>query len=351
MPEHIQDTIPGRIRIIRDTINPETRFFSGSTSSDSIKIQVSPADSALSKKRKDLINSTLLQQGGIVKQDYDTISVCVRNPVADVTFNNPSFVLNSIDQHCLNRFPYLFTSNNLRINSEKKAILEKHLRAGEMMPVQMFHENWVFGILIFVLLFFSVVQSTTKSFFPAINRFFLFRGTSEEGIRDIMGIFQWQTTILNLSSFMLIALFCSFAAFHFDVVPYGITGFIAWLIVLGIIIVSVTIRHFICFLTGEFSNQRAVFHDYLHTVYQSYRFGASFIFILLIMMLYTRIMPDRSYFIIGAVLVGIVFVIRILRLFIIFINRNISIFYLILYLCALEILPVLIAIKYFSGLT
>ena len=42
--------------------------------------------------------------------------------------------------------------------------------------------------------------------------------------------------------------------------------------------------------------------------------------------------------------------IRVIRLLIIFLNRNISIFYLILYLCALEILPVLIVVKYFTGL-
>jgi hypothetical protein len=44
------------------------------------------------------------------------------------------------------------------------------------------------------------------------------------------------------------------------------------------------------------------------------------------------------------------YLIRVIRLIIIFLNRNISIFYLILYLCALEILPVLIVIKYFTGL-
>jgi len=41
---------------------------------------------------------------------------------------------------------------------------------------------------------------------------------------------------------------------------------------------------------------------------------------------------------------------RIIKLFSIFLNRNISILYLILYLCALELLPVVVLIKYFAGL-
>ncbi len=52
----------------------------------------------------------------------------------------------------------------------------------------------------------------------------------------------------------------------------------------------------------------------------------------------------------GIIVLGILYLIRVLRLFVIFINRNISILYLILYLCALEILPILISVKYISGL-
>ncbi|HUX96069.1 MAG TPA: DUF4271 domain-containing protein [Bacteroidales bacterium] len=354
LPEYIQDSLPRRINIIQDTLNSGPDSLSAGSNPDTLKTERKLIDSVLTNNKKTESNAIVSKQVGIVtstgNEPYDTTSVCIRNSVADVTFHNPDFVLSSIDQRYLNQFPYRFTENNLRIKSERKALLEMHLRSGEIMPEQMFHDNWVFGILIFALIFFSVVQSTTKSFSPAITRFFLFRGTNEEGTRDMMGIFQWQTTILNLSSFMVIALYSCFAASYFHIIPDGITYFLAWLIALGVIIVSVTLRHIVCFFTGLLSNQRAVFHDYVHTVYQSYRFGAFFIFILVIMMLYTSILPDGSYFLLGAFIIGILLIIRILRLFMLFINRNTSIFYLILYLCALEILPVLITIKYFSGL-
>jgi hypothetical protein len=134
-------------------------------------------------------------------------------------------------------------------------------------------------------------------------------------------------------------------------IPRGIPGFVVWLIISGVIIISLTLRHIVCVGTGTLSGQNEVFLDYLQTVYQFYRFGAVFLFFLVIMMAYTSLLPDKSYFIIGAIVLAVMYFLRIFRLFIIFINRNISIFYLILYLCALEILPVLISIKYFSGLT
>ena len=57
-----------------------------------------------------------------------------------------------------------------------------------------------------------------------------------------------------------------------------------------------------------------------------------------------------STLIAGIIIIGLMYLIRVVRLLIIFLNRNISIFYLILYLCALEILPGLIIVKYFTGL-
>jgi hypothetical protein len=123
-----------------------------------------------------------------------------------------------------------------------------------------------------------------------------------------------------------------------------------WLICLIIIIISITIRHIVCAITGNISGANDVFKEYLVGIYQSYRFSALFLFVLIILILYTTILPVTASFLIGGIILGIIYLIRVLRLILIFINRNISIFYLILYLCALEILPALIFVKYFRGL-
>ena len=194
LPEYIQDSLPGRINIIRDTLNSGKDTLYAGSNPDTLQTEGSLKDTIPANNRQSATNAYVAKEGATepekVKQPYDTTSVCSRNSVADVTFHNPGYVLNSIDQRFLNQFPYQFTENNLRIKSERKALLQMHLKPGEIMPEQRFHENWVFGILIFALIFFSVVQSAAKSFSPAITRFFLFRGTNEEGTRDMMGIFQ-----------------------------------------------------------------------------------------------------------------------------------------------------------------
>jgi hypothetical protein len=133
-------------------------------------------------------------------------------------------------------------------------------------------------------------------------------------------------------------------------VPAGINGILFWLICVGVVITAVFLRHIVCSITGSISGEKDVFRNYLLGVYQSYRFSALFLFTLVILMSYTRILPARECFVAGIVVLGIIYLIRVFRLVRIFLNRNISIFYLILYLCALEFLPVVISVKYFTGL-
>jgi hypothetical protein len=280
----------------------------------------------------------------------DTSSVCRRNPIADITYTNPDYIIRELDPMPANSFPYLFTERTSRINAEKKAVILQHLKDGKDLPPKLFHDDWIIGILLLAILLFSVARTSLKSFIPDISRFFFFRGTNEEGSRDLLGIFQWKSTLLNFSSFLIIGIYAYFAASYYRIFPWELPDFINWLICFGVIVIALTLRHITCFITGLFSGESSVFLDYLHTVYQSYRFASVFLFILAIMMAYTSLLEIRFYFLTGVIVLSILYLIRIFRLLIIFINRNISIFYLILYLCALEILPVSITIKYFSGL-
>ena len=353
-PENYQDTASIRIINYQDTLKSGKDTLSAPSDTSKISSDKIQHDSVrLTNSR----HSALTNPGKIevpVSNTQiiasDTSSVCRRNPVADVTFYNPDYVLREADPVFLTSFPYQFTGNLIRIRAERKASVEKHLREGIVLPRRLFHQDWVIGILLLSIMLFTVVQAASKNFLSGTTRFFLFRGTNEEGSRDLIGMFQWQSTLLNLSSFMIISVYACFTALYYEVIPNGIHDFAAWAIVLGFIIVSVTLRHIVCTITGIMSDQRSLFHDYLHTVYQSYRFGAIFLFILVILMSYTELLADKSYFFIGPSILLMLYLIRIFRLFLIFINRNISIFYLILYLCALEFLPVLITIKYFSGL-
>jgi hypothetical protein len=331
----LQDTIPGKINVNQDSVLSK---------SDSIPVlkNIKVKDSSIQKPATSLIiNGTSLT---------DTVSLCRRNGITDITFYDSTNFILKRESGSINRFPFLFTEKNRQLQAETKAILVKHLKPGQELPVRPLHDNWIIGIVLLSAFLYSIIRNTSKSMLPGVTRFFLFRGINDPASRDIGGLFHWQSTILNLISFLVIALFACFAAFSFDIIPTGISGFYFWLISLGLIISAVTLRHIVCFITGNASGEKEVFREYILGIYQAYRFSALFLFVIVILIAYTSLLPVKAAAISGFIVIGVMYMIRVFRLLIIFINRNISIFYLILYLCALEILPVLISVKYFSGL-
>lgn len=280
----------------------------------------------------------------------DTVSVCTRNAISDITFYDSTNFVRQIIPQPVNRFPYEFTEKNRDKELKAKSVLVQHLRTGVEIPEQPLHGDWIILVILVSAFLFSVVRSVSKSFIPDLTRFFLFRGINDPSSRDIGGIFMWQSTILNLISFGVIALFFSLLASFYNIIPSGTSVFSAWVVSLGIIIAAVTLRHIVCLITGNISDTREVFREYLVGVYQSYRYGSLILFIVIVLISYTIFAPVKSFIFIGLFALCLMYLIRVIRLFVIFINRNISIFYLILYLCALEILPVVISVKFFTGL-
>lgn len=295
-------------------------------------------------------HSQLTTAGPSIPIVEDTISVCSRNSIADVTFYDSTNFISTINPGIANRFLFDIAEKTQIKKDEARATLVKQLRPGEKIPVQPLHYDWIILIIVLTAFLYSLIRSTSKRIIPGIFRFFLFRGINDPASRDTGGLFHWQSTMLNLISFLMISLFCYFIAAFYDFIPTGISGITFWLISLGIIITAVTLRHIVCVITGSLSGQRDVFREYLVGIYQSYRLSAIVLFIIIILLSYTVLIPVKVYFVSGITTLGLMYLIRVIRLLKIFINRNISIFYLILYLCALEILPVLIIVKYFTGL-
>jgi len=285
-------------------------------------------------------------------QDFqlDTTIVCSRNPVADVTFYDSANVIITIVPGAVKEFPYIFIEKNQIREAEAKAILVKQLRPGQIIPRKPLHDDWIIIIILVGAFLYSLIRTTSKSVLPEISRFFLFRGITDSTSRDMGGVFHWQSTILNLVSFMIIGLFAYCIADINNFVPSGISGLTMWLIFTGIIIMAIFLRHVTCYIAGSISGKREEFNEYIIGIYQSYRYGALVIFIIVILLIYTTLFPQRTCVFSGVLTLAMMYLLRITRLLLIFMKRNISIFYLILYLCALEILPVLISVKYFTGL-
>lgn len=280
----------------------------------------------------------------------DTTSVCSRNRIADVTFSDSLGLARNLQPFPKGQFPFNYAENTGTVSNDHTVTIIPPLKEGESLPEKPLHHDWIIGIIFLSAFLWLVVRTTTRSMFTELTRFLLFRSVNESSSRDTGSLFYWQSTILNFVSFLIIGLFGYCLAAYYDFIPEGIKPFLFMLLSLGIVIFSITSLHFICLTAGNLSSETEAFNEYLMTIYQSYRFSSIPIFVILVCLVYTVILPPQVYFVAGVIVLIIFYLYRITRLLSIFTRRNISILYLILYLCALEILPVLILLKYTTGL-
>jgi hypothetical protein len=307
--------------------------------------------SSISNQPKDSVRHRPLPVRQVIAVDKsDTISVCARNNISDVTFYDLNSFIFRIGHGTYKKFPYVFIDKARKQQAEDKTFLMKSLKEGALLTPQPLHADWIILIIVLAATLFTIVKKSMGNLTSSLAKFFLIRSSNEPGSRDIGGLFYWQSTILNLVSFIVIALFGYSAAAYYGMIPSGLKGILPWCAVLIIISIAITLRHFICMITGAASGRQEIFREYLLGIYQSYRLGALFLSVIVVMISYTTILPVNILIIAGLIILALTYLFRVIRLLIIFLNRNISIFYLILYLCALEILPVLIVAKFFTSL-
>jgi hypothetical protein len=280
----------------------------------------------------------------------DTASFCSRGSIADVTFSDSTNIVTRLDPGHLQDFPFIFTGINRIAREESKAELIHHLKEGERLPPNLYKNDWILPLIVVTVFIYGVVFSESASFFRGIFKFIFFRGINESASRDISSIFQWQSSIFNLAAFINISIFAFLSSVWSGLIFLEDKPFLLWLICFGVVVSSLTVRHLICSILGNMSGEKEIFREYLVAIYQYYRLAALFLLIISGLILYTVFIPKNILFYTGFSFIALLYTIRVFRLFLIFINRHVSIFYLILYLCALEILPFVIIIKYVTGL-
>ena len=280
----------------------------------------------------------------------DTTAVCQKNPVHDLIFYNPENGAVRIYQDYSNSFPFLFIKINRKREAETIGTLTKHLKDGKLISSRPFHNDWIIIVILVSAFLYATISAFYGKLFQEVKRFLVFSGIGDPASRDTGALFHWKSTLFNIISFFNIALFAYCTADNYDFIPYGISGIVFWMISFVILTLAVTIRYIICSFTGKISREYEAFGEYTVTIYQSYRFLGFIHFLISILLSYTTLFPINSLFISGFIMVAFIYLMRILRLLLIFLKHNISILYLILYLCALEFLPVLILIKYFTDL-
>jgi hypothetical protein len=325
----IQDPLPGRDTSLHAQASQNT---SASSQLNTAKIFLTASTAAN--------NNTLT----------DTATVCIRNPVADVNFRDSTNIVFNPELTVLHDFPFAIAVAGRKQYEKSKSELTLHLKDGQDLAQQVFIKDWYLPFLLLSFLVYGIVHGEILKLIKSLGKIFSLRGNTENVSREGGSLFQWQATIFNLAAFTSISVFLLLAAIWFDIVPSFVNQIKYSAIAFIIVTSAVTLRHLVCNVVGFLSEESEVFEEYIFWVYQLYRLVSMFLLALSIIILYSPSINPDILFYAGFVIVAAIYFLRVTRLFLIFITRHISILYLILYLCALEILPVAILIKYAGGI-
>jgi hypothetical protein len=222
-------------------------------------------------------------------------------------------------------------------------------RAIELAGRSPYRSDWLFGLLLLPIILSVIVSATSRNRAETLARTVFRQAYSSTLYRSqathssTVAITEWIITLTSFANLLY------FSHISFSFYPYCFTGPLLWLTDLAIVSLWIAARALITVITGQISGQTDLFKEYLFNISSFYRLTAIIIAPLNFMVSYLNIIPENIIVVSTASVAGILLLMRELRLIQLFIRGRFSIFYLILYLCALEIGPLLIFVKYLSG--
>ena len=226
---------------------------------------------------------------------------------------------------------------------EKKFLTEIPRMPGSALPSNIQQEVWFVPLMFILFLGFGMVLSSrlyyiiqaTREFFYPKNRSNVFsdRITDEFGFKAAM-------TVLSFST---ITLFCQFVRtdlFHFQDPHYLHSLWFIFLLFLGYVAFKLLVVHYICTIFYDKSTFRIVRHSYA-TICFAFCMA---LFPIVVLASFTNHSVAIYALWIGCGFCAIAVLLYIYKIVSIFFNGLTSIFYLILYLCTLEILPTVVLV-------
>ncbi len=222
--------------------------------------------------------------------------------------------------------------------------------AGEPLAEDILRSEWVFVLLIVPVLIYMLVSLFEKYSLNRIIKIVFSNKFAYAAFRNISAgtqVFQMLLGVLSLISISTFILFCEL---HFNIVFFDLSPPLLWLADLAAISVLIGLRYVVNAAVGSVSGATEAFREYFFNLSRAYKLIGISLMIMNFFISYLTCVPDKYLIYFSLSLVALIMFFRLIKLIYIFVRRRFSLFYLILYLCALEFFPILALIRYLDGL-
>ncbi len=207
--------------------------------------------------------------------------------------------------------------------------------------------DWLLGLFLFITLLFLWVKIFYKKYFTLLFSSLLSYQLSIKLLREKNIMIKRISFVLNFIYVIVLSAFILRILEHYHIKIFRFNTFETLLIIINVVIIISVARILLFKLVGFIFNSTQIFNEYIHNNYIINKNLGLFLFPLLIAQIYISEKLKVIFLIAGISLILISYIIRLYRGFQIIIKKDIFLFYLILYLCTLEILPLLLGYKFF----
>jgi len=247
--------------------------------------------------------------------------------------------------------PYLFhthaqqyVDSSMMFESFKSLVRVPHGFEGLSIPSLPQTENWVFGIVVFLffLFVFSISKSygtipeTIKTFFQVKERSSIFSNATINDFRVRFFLLIFSTGVLSLYAYLIL----NGSNSAFSIIVYGY-----FLIVTSLFLVFKSIIiDLLGYVFIDPRNLKMAKTSYFNII----SFWGIALYPLLIFKIYAPVYLQNTIKIISLIICLIGCILIIIKLFQIFLDKIVASFYILLYLCTLEFLPLLVLFRVYN---
>jgi hypothetical protein len=216
------------------------------------------------------------------------------------------------------------------------------------MPTHSMRPDWLLVLIIFCLVMVAWLKLFYNKFLDQTMRSLLNFQLSAKLLRD-QNIFQKRVAfVLNLNFVLSGGLFIYLLFGYLQLKIFAFGDFISYLLYSLILAGLLILRFITLHIVGHVFQKTQEFREYLHEILLIYKNLGVYLIPLVFIISYIQEDYRIYLFCLGGIMLLASLILRLVKGFQILVNKDVLIFYLILYLCTLEILPVLIFYRFFS---
>ncbi len=207
------------------------------------------------------------------------------------------------------------------------------------------HLDWFLGIFLGISLLFIWIRLFYGKYFSTLASAVSSFQMSAKLFRERNILVRRVSIVLDFIYFVMLSVLIYESVTHFKWVTYSLSQFNLYMLLLNIIIVYSLLRITLLRLTGHLFLQRNLFSEYIHNTLVINKGTGIVLFPIVITARYFPFPLISLVLVLGLSILILGVIWKSIRAYQIIRRKNVVLFYLILYLCTLEILPLLIGYK------